>query len=112
MVREWGRWEGKDRAGDPLELDIACELVGEGVLTGLVKWNESPISPRWHVHHLQMIDRLAMSGVKWAHAAKEEDAPLLYVAAGGFSDEFESIAHASRSFVELVSLRHLYQECS
>ena len=111
MVREWGRWEGKDRAGDPLELDIACDLVGEGVLTGLVKWNESPLAPRWHIRHLQMIDRLAMSGVKWAHAAKEEDAPLLYVAAGGFSDEFESIANSSRSFVELVSLRHLYQEC-
>jgi AAA+ ATPase superfamily predicted ATPase len=108
MVREWGRWEGKDRAGDPLEMDIACELMSGGALTGLVKWNESPLAPRWHIHHLQMIDRLAVSGLKWAHAAAGEDAPLLYVAAGGFSDGFDSTAQASRSVVELVSLRHLY----
>ena len=110
MVRQWGRWEGRDRAGDPLEMDVVCELMDGGVLTGMVKWNESPGTPQWHIRHLRMIDRLAASGVKWAHTAKEEGAPLLYFAAGGFSDGFESIACASRSAVELVSLPELYPE--
>jgi uncharacterized protein len=110
IVREWGRWEGRDRDREPLEMDIACQLAGGGVLTGSVKWNREPLEARWHIHHLRMIDRLAAAGVKWAHSAKAEDAPIVYFAAGGFADDFTTMARAARSSVRLYSLADLYRE--
>jgi len=49
------------------------------------------------LHHLHSLERLAASGVKWAHRAQEPDAPLLYLAAGGFTEEFVTVARASRN---------------
>lgn len=109
VVNEWGRWEGKDRDGNSLELDIAATLTDGRVLTGAVKWNTRPLDRKWHFHHLQTLDRLARSGVKWAHAARRPEAPLLYVAAGGFTREFEVVARASRDQVHLWTLHDLYK---
>jgi hypothetical protein len=109
VVNEWGGWEGKDRDGKSLELDIAATLTDGRVLTGAVKWNARPLDRKWHFYHLEMLDRLARSGVKWAHAAKDPDAPLLYVAAGGFTNEFQSVARASREHVYFWTLPDLYK---
>jgi hypothetical protein len=109
VVLEWGRWEGKDRNSESLEIDIAATLADGRMLTGAVKWNTQPLPVRWHLHHLESLDRLAVSGVSWAHRAKEEDSPLLYVAAGGFSGEFVSAARASRRHVYLWSLAELFK---
>ena len=38
VVREWARWEGRDRDGKSLEIDIAATLADGRVLTGAVKW--------------------------------------------------------------------------
>lgn len=108
VVTEWGRWEGRDRAGESLELDVAARLADGRVLTGAVKWNAKPLDRRWHLRHIEMLDRLASSGVKWAHAASDRDAPLLYVAAGGFMKEFETAARSSREHVHLWTLADLY----
>ena len=88
MVLEWGFWEGRDSARQPLEMDIACTLLDGRVMTGGIKWNTRPLTLRWHVHHLNMLDRLAASGVKWAHQAREASSPLIWIAAGGFTKEF------------------------
>ncbi len=109
VVREWGRWEGKGRDGNSLELDIAATLTDGRVLSGAVKWNARPLERKWHFRHLEMLDLLTRSGVKWAHAARTPEAPLLYVAAGGFSKEFEEAARASRDRVYLWDLRDLYK---
>jgi uncharacterized protein len=109
VVREWSRWEGKDRDGRSLEIDIAAPLTDGRVLTGAVKWNATPLDASWHFHHLEVIDRLARSGVKWAHEAKAGDAPLLYLAAGGFSRNFVSAARASRKSVYLWTLADLFK---
>jgi hypothetical protein len=74
-----------------------------------VKWNAQPLPVRWHLHHLQALDRLAASGVKWAHRAKELDSPLLYLAAGGFTKEFVNVARASRREVCLWSLADIFK---
>jgi AAA+ ATPase superfamily predicted ATPase len=95
VVREWSRWEGRDRNGTALEIDIAAPLANGGVLTGAVKWNSKPLELHWHFHHLEALDRLADAGIKWAHEAKHGHSPLLYVAAGGFTKEFLSAARAS-----------------
>ena len=109
VVLEWGRWEGKDREGALLDIDVAAPLADGRVLTGAVKWNVQPLPVHWHLHHLQALDRLAASGVKWAHRAKELDSPLLYLAAGGFTKEFVTVARASRREVYLWSLADIFK---
>jgi AAA+ ATPase superfamily predicted ATPase len=108
MVSEWGRWEGVDRQGKSLEIDIASRLSDGRMLTGAIKWNRRPISADVHRDHLAMLERLAAAGVKWARPALEPDAPLLYIAAGGFAPGFEATAKASGHPVVLWSLRELY----
>ena len=109
VVREWSRWEGRDRDGKPLEIDIAAPLTDGRVLTGAVKWNAKPLEARWHFHHLEGLDRLAASGIKWAHEAKRPQSPLLYVAAGGFTKEFLGVARASRDAVYCWTLADVFK---
>ena len=109
MVREWGRWEGRDRAGEPLEIDIACTLTDGGVMTGGVKWNARPLGAEWIQHHLRMLDRLADAGVTWAHIAREPESPLIFVAAGGWTPAFEQAARTAHRTVILWTLDDLYQ---
>ncbi len=108
LVEDWGSWEGRDRDGVSLEMDVAALLTDGRVLTGAVKWNSMPLDESWHARHLNMLDRLAASGVKWSHAARRDDAPLLYIAAGGFTKAFERAAKASRRNVYLFKLSDLY----
>lgn len=108
MVNEWGHWEGRDRDRQPLEMDIVAPLTDERVLTGGVKWNESPVPAKWHFHHMEMLQRLARSGVKWAHAALEPESPLIWIAAGGFSSEFKRAIQSERKEVYLWDLKMLY----
>lgn len=109
MIREWSRWEGSDRNGNPLEIDIAAPLTDGRVLTGAVKWNSKPLDARWHFHHLEAIDRLAASGIKWAYEARKPDSPLLYLAAGGFTKQFLSAARSSRDEVYCWSLAEVFK---
>jgi AAA+ ATPase superfamily predicted ATPase len=109
LVREWGRWEGVDRGKKPLEVDVASLLLDGRVLTGAVKWNRRPVGEGVHTRHMEMIERLANSGVAWAHKARRAEAPLLYVAAGGFTDRFKEVALASRDEVYLWTLEDLYR---
>lgn len=109
-VREWGRWEGLDRNRTPVEVDVACLLLDGRVLTGAVKWNREPLGPEVHTRHLEMLSRLSYSGVGWAHEAVKPSSPLLYVAAGGFSEQFRAAARAEREEVHLLTLEDLYQE--
>lgn len=108
LVREWGRWEGLDRNRKPLEVDIASVLMDGRVLTGAIKWNRRKVDVDVHSGHLAMVDRLAQSGVAWAHVARKPSSPLLYVASGGFTDRFRQAALASRQEVYLWELGDLY----
>jgi len=110
LVAEWGRWEGVDRERKPLEMDIACTLVDGRVLTGAIKWNRNVVDVHVHTEHLAMLDRLARSGVAWAHTALDPESPLLYVASNGFTDRFRRAAEASRDQVYLWTLDDLYRE--
>ncbi len=109
LTKEWGRWEGHDRAKKSLEMDIVAPLIDGRVLTGGVKWNAAPLGAEWHYHHMAMIERLRDSGVTWAHAAAKSDAPLIWVAAGGFTPAFEAAVRAERKEVYLWTLKDLYR---
>lgn len=108
LVSEWGQWEGRDRDRADLQMDVVAPLTDGRVLTGGVKWNGSPLPARWHFHHMEMLQRLKRSGVKWAHAATAPESPLLWVAAGGFGREFERAIRGERKEVYLWDLKTLY----
>lgn len=109
LVREWGRWEGVDRRRQPLEIDIASTLMDKRVLTGAIKWHRGPVDVDVHTRHMDMLDRLSQAGVGWAHEAKKQASPLLYVAANGFTDRFVQAAKATRDEVYLWTLNDIFQ---
>lgn len=110
LVKEWGRWEGLDRNRNALEIDIASVLMDGRILTGAIKWNRRKVDVDVHTAHFEMIDRLAQSGVRWAHEARKPSSPLLYAAAGGFTERFRQAALASRDEVYLWTLDDLYAD--
>ncbi|HEX6194418.1 MAG TPA: ATP-binding protein [Jiangellaceae bacterium] len=109
LVREWGRWQGVDRNRQSVDVDIVCPLLDGRVLTGAIKWNRKPVDVDIHHKHLSMLDRLAESRVAWAHEARDPRSPLLYVAAGGFTERFQRAATAAREDVLLWTINDLYQ---
>ncbi len=108
IVSEWGRWEGVDRARKSVEMDIVSRLAGGGMLTGAIKWNRTPIGIEVHRDHLRDLQRIADAGNAWAHEAQRGDSKLLYVAAGGFEDDFEAEAAEHGLPIEAWSLADLY----
>lgn len=108
MVAEWGRWEGTDRDGESLEIDIVSRRADGSMLTGSIKWNRSPVGIGVHRTHMRDLDRLASSGRRWAHEARESGSHLLYVAAGGFEDNFLERASEENLPVTLWTLDDLY----
>jgi uncharacterized protein len=108
LVERWGRWEGRDRAGASLEIDVVAPLTDGRVMTGAVKWNTSPTDVALHFSHLAMLERAAAAGRAWAHAALEPDAPLLYVASGGFEERFAESAGRSGRPVIALGLEDLF----
>ena len=110
LVREWGRFEGRDRAGVSLEVDLVAHLANGAILSGAVKWNRKPVGPRLHRDHLSMLQRAADAGRRWAHLALAPDALLVYVAAGGFTDAFRAAIADEERRVVAWTLEDLYAE--
>ena len=108
-VSEWGRWEGQDRARQSLKMDIVAPLVDGRVMTGGIKWNAKPLDAKVHYHHMSMLERLEHAAVPWAREASQPHAPLIWVAAGGFTDEFRNAARRDRDEVYLWTLEDLYR---
>lgn len=108
MVHEWGRFEGRDRNGRSLEIDLVAHLVSGSVLTGAVTWNRRAVGPRLHHDHMAMLQRAADAGQRWAHLARSPEAVLVYVAAGGFSDAFHATLEDEERRVLAWSLDDLY----
>jgi AAA+ ATPase superfamily predicted ATPase len=110
MVQHWGRWDGVDRARRSLEIDIVAPLTTGGTMTGTVKWARDPVSADLHFRHLDMLQRAADSGRRWAHEAIKPAAPLFFLAAGGFTRGFHEAAEASGHPLIAWCLKDLYQE--
>lgn len=110
IVREWGRWEGRDRNREALEIDLACELVDGRVLSGAIKHRRRPLGSRTFINHLRDLDRVAASGKHgaWARRALEPEAPLLFVSASGFSDGFLQMAETSGRHVSSWTVDDLF----
>jgi uncharacterized protein len=108
LAKTWGRWEGRDREGAPIEIDLVAALDDGRTLTGGIKWNRRPLPAEIFSHHLRMLNRLAAAGMSWAHKASEAGSPILFIAAGGFSSGFQAAARVSGHPVTLWALKDLY----
>lgn len=95
-VQEWGRWEGRDRHREPLEIDIVARLLGGPMMTGSVKFRNRPADARVFLDHLSALERLAASGRRWARDALDPASPFLFVSAGGFKDSFREVREEQR----------------
>lgn len=109
MEREWGRWEGTDREGQSVELDIVTRLIDGRMMTGGIKWAAAPIPASWHAHHVACLERLAHSGLAWAHEALAAEAPILWVSAGGFQPDFADAVRQTHQNALLLTLEELYR---
>lgn len=107
---EWARWEGLDRSGRSVEIDVVTRLLSGDMLTGEVKWSSRPVSERLHENLLRDLGALAASGEGWAHEAlpDRETARYLYVSAAGFTESFRTRA-AEDGRITLVDLERLYE---
>lgn len=110
LVQRWGRWEGKDQQRRAMEFDIVATLIDGRWMTGSVKWDREPVAARVHREHMEMLQRAADAGRAWAHAALTESAPLLYVAAGGFTPGFREAVKASERPAILWTLDDVYAD--
>lgn len=108
LVREWSTWEGTDRGGQSLEIDVVAPLFTGGTLSGAIKWSRTPILPRVHLEHMDMLRRAADAGQRWAHSALDTTSPLLYVSAAGFAAGFRQTAEQSGHQVVLLGLDEIY----
>lgn len=108
-VEVWGRWEGVDRQRQSLEIDVVAPLVDGRTLTGAIKWNRKPIGADVHFAHLNQLERASNAGRAWAHSALLPHAPLLYVAAGGFTPAFKAAVAESGRDVTMWDLTDVYR---
>lgn len=106
---EWARWEGQDRNGRPIEIDVGARLLSGEMLTGEVKWSSRPVGEELHTDLLRDLEALAASGYAWAHEALPESgaARYIYFSAAGFADGFAARADEDDRLT-LVDLDELY----
>jgi uncharacterized protein len=91
-VERWGRWEGRDRDRNSVELDVVARLLDGRMMTGSVKMRTRQADATVLVDHLRALDRLADSGRAWAREALDRRAPLLFMSTAGFKDSFRQAA--------------------
>lgn len=90
-VSEWGYWQGRSPAGEPVEIDAVCRLLDGRMMTGSVKHRSRPASASVWTDHVRKLRQLRGSGRKWVHQALEPDAPFLFVSRFGFTDSFHEV---------------------
>ncbi len=108
MEQQWGRWEGKDRDGASLEVDVVSRLADGRMMTGGIKWNAEPLASSWQHQHIAKLKRLAHVGQGWAHEALDPDAQIVWVAAGGFTSDFADAVRKTHRHAVLLTLHDLY----
>ncbi len=108
LVETWGRWEGRDRVKESLEVDIVARLLDGKVMTGSAKIRNRKADATVYFQHLLDLERLADSGKRWAVEALERDAPKLFVSTAGFKDSFMAAARDSGHRVILWTIEDLF----
>lgn len=107
LVQRWSRWEGRDRDGRSIEVDVVAPMVDGGVMTGSVKFSRAPVGSQVFYDHLDALRRAADAGQRWAHEALN-GGPILFLSAAGFEERFVDTAQGYGGRVITWSLEDVY----
>lgn len=105
----WGRWVGRDRRKEDVEVDLVARLLDGRILTGSAKQRTRAADAGVLFQHLAGLERLARSGRAWAGQALEPGSPMLFVSPGGFTQSFHRVAEELGHPLTLWSAEDLFQ---
>ncbi len=99
LVPDWQRWQGTDRTGVRVDLDMVGRTLGGMFVTGSVKYRGRPATARTYFEHTEALRRLAASGRGWAGEALQPSSPFFFLSAGGFSASFAEACEPKREVI-------------
>lgn len=91
-VEQWGRWCGRDRDRNDVEIDFVTRLLDGRVMTGAARMRSRQADATLIIDHVKSLERLAGSGRPWAREALDPASPMLFVSSAGFKDSFRAAA--------------------
>ena len=107
LVPQWQRWQGRDRTGVGVDIDMVGRTLHGQIVTGSVKYRGRQANARTYIEHQEGLRRLAASGRGWAREALRPSAPFFFLSASGFSASFHEAAESERE-VFAWTLRDLF----
>jgi hypothetical protein len=116
VVAEWGWWEGRtgsrrqQRERRLARIDLIARLDDDRVMTGGLHWHPDPVGAAAFAQHLEVLRGLAEAGEAWAERALRPDAPVLWVSAAGFREDFARAIRATHRESILLSLDALFRK--
>ena len=99
LVPHWQRWQGADRTGVGVDIDMVGRTLDGGIVTGSVKYRGRQATARTYLEHEQALRRLAASGRSWAREALLASSPFFFLSAGGFGDSFAEACEPGREVI-------------
>lgn len=99
LVPEWQRWQGTDRAGVGIDIDMVGRTLNGGLVTGSVKFRRRQANARTYLEHDEALRRLAASGRGWAREALRPSSPYFFLSAGGFAASFHEACDPGREVI-------------
>jgi AAA+ ATPase superfamily predicted ATPase len=91
-VEQWGRWCGRDRERNEVEIDVVARLLDGRIMTGSAKMRSRQADATMIIDHVKGLERLAASGQPWAREALDPASPMLFVSTAGFKSSFHAAA--------------------
>ncbi len=99
LVPQWQRWQGADRTGVGIDIDMVGRTLDGGLVTGSVKYRGRQANARTYLEHEEALRRLAASGRSWAHEALQPSSPFFFLSAGGFAASFHEACEPGREVI-------------
>ena len=99
LVPHWQRWQGADRTGVGVDIDMVGRTLDGGLVTGSVKYRGRQATARTYLEHEEALRRLAASGRSWAHEALQPSSPFFFLSAGGFAPSFGEACEPGREVI-------------
>jgi AAA+ ATPase superfamily predicted ATPase len=107
-VEQWGRWCGRDRERDDVEVDVVARLLDGRIMTGSAKMRSRQAGAVTLIEHMKALERLAASGHAWAREALDPASPMLFVSTAGFTSSFHAAAEDLRHPLVLWAIDDLF----
>ena len=99
LVPHWQRWQGTDRTGAAVDIDMVGRTLDGGLVTGSVKYRGRQATARTYLDHEEALRRLAASGRSWAYEALQPSSPFFFLSSGGFAASFGEACEPEREVI-------------